>query len=52
VGKEVCLSFTPEAEVGDYVMVHVGFAITRIDEVEAKETLALLMEMGELAELG
>jgi hydrogenase expression/formation protein HypC len=52
VGKEICLSFTPEAQVGDYVMVHVGFAISRIDEDEAKRTLALLSEMGELAELG
>jgi hydrogenase expression/formation protein HypC len=52
VGKKICLSFTPEAEVGDYVMVHVGFAISRIDEDEAKRTLALLSDMGELAELG
>lgn len=52
VGKEVCLSFTPQAQVGDYVMVHVGFAIGRIDEAEAESTLALLTEMGELAELG
>ncbi|MFZ0546901.1 MAG: HypC/HybG/HupF family hydrogenase formation chaperone [Candidatus Promineifilaceae bacterium] len=52
VGKEVCLSFTPEAEVGDYVMVHVGFAISCIDEEEAERTLAILTEMDELAELG
>jgi hydrogenase expression/formation protein HypC len=52
VGKEICLSFAPEARVGDYVMVHVGFAISRIDEEEARETLALLSQMGELAELG
>jgi hydrogenase expression/formation protein HypC len=52
VGKEVCLSFTPQAEVGDYVMVHVGFAISRIDETEAERTLTLLTEMDGLAELG
>lgn len=52
VGKEVCLSFTPQVGVGDYVMVHVGFAISRIDEAEAEKTLALLTEMDGLAELG
>ncbi len=50
VGKEICLAFEPEAQVGDYVMVHVGFAISRIDEQEAQETLALLRQMGALAE--
>ncbi len=39
--KEVCLAYTPEAQVGDYVLVHVGFAISRIDEAEAQETLIL-----------
>lgn len=52
VGKEICLSFTPEVNLGDYVMVHVGFAISRIDEVEAERTLALVRETGGLAELG
>ncbi|MBN1991404.1 MAG: HypC/HybG/HupF family hydrogenase formation chaperone [Anaerolineae bacterium] len=50
VGKEVCLSLEPDAQVGDYVLVHVGFAISRIDEEEAQQTLALLAQMGELAE--
>lgn len=50
VGKEVCLSLEPEAQVGDYVLVHVGFAISRIDEDEAQQTLELLNQMGELAE--
>jgi hydrogenase expression/formation protein HypC len=45
--KEVCLAYTPEAQVGDYVLVHVGFAISRIDEQEAKETLDLLNELAE-----
>jgi hydrogenase expression/formation protein HypC len=49
--KEVCLVFTPAAAVGDYVIVHVGFAISRINEQEAQETLTLLKQMGELEEL-
>lgn len=47
--KEICLSFVPEAEVGDYAIVHVGFAITKVDEESAHETLALMSEMGVLA---
>jgi len=42
--REVCLAYTPEAQVGDYVVVHAGFAISRLDEEEAQETLALLEE--------
>lgn len=44
--KEVCLAYTPEVQVGDYVVVHVGFAISKIDEEEAMEVFALLREMG------
>jgi len=40
----------PEAEVGDYVVVHVGFAISRLDEDEAREPLELLVETGILGE--
>ncbi len=40
--KEACLAYTPEAEVGDYVLVHVGFAISRIDEQEASEIFEYL----------
>jgi hydrogenase expression/formation protein HypC len=47
VAREACLDFVPEANVGDYVLVHVGFAISRIDAEEAERTLALLREMGE-----
>ena len=39
--KDVCLAYTPEAQVGDYVLVHVGFAISRIDEAEAAGDLLL-----------
>lgn len=47
--KDVCLSFVPEARVGDYVIVHVGFALARLDEAEARKTLDLLREMDEAA---
>ena len=49
--REVNLSYTPEAEVGNYVIVHVGFAISVMDEDEAQETLRYLKELGE-AEAG
>lgn len=42
--KEVCLEYTPEAKVGDYALVHVGFAISLMDEDEAQETLKLIKE--------
>ena len=50
--KEVCLAYVPEAKVGDYVLVHVGFAISKIDEEEAGEVFRFLDEMGELEEFG
>jgi hydrogenase expression/formation protein HypC len=46
--REVSLSFVPEANVGDYVMVHVGYAISCVDSVEAERTYKLLEEMGAL----
>ncbi len=46
--KEINLAFTPEACVGDYVLVHVGFAITLIDEAEADRVFAHLAEIGEI----
>ena len=45
VTREVCLSFVPEAKVGDYTIIHVGFALNLIDQKEAMETLALLDEI-------
>lgn len=50
IKKEICLAYVPEVEVGDYTIVHVGFAITRLDEAEAMETLRLIREMGMLEE--
>lgn len=46
--RSVRLDFVPEAAAGDYVMVHVGFAISRVDEQEAQRTYDLLREMGAL----
>jgi len=50
VKREVCLSCVPEAIIDDYVIVHVGFAISMIDEEEAHATLEVLRQMGELEE--
>ncbi|MFZ0799806.1 MAG: HypC/HybG/HupF family hydrogenase formation chaperone [Terriglobales bacterium] len=46
--RQVSLNFVPEAGLGDYVMVHVGFAISRVDSMEAERTYKLLEEMGML----
>jgi hydrogenase expression/formation protein HypC len=51
VVKEVSLAYTPEADVGDYVIVHVGFAISRLDEAQAREIFTYLEQMGALEEL-
>jgi hydrogenase expression/formation protein HypC len=48
VVKRVCLDYVPEIAVGDYTIVHVGFALSKIDEKTAQETLALFREMGVL----
>ena len=47
IAKDICLVYTPEAKVGEYVLVHAGFAISRIDEAEAQEVLSYLEEIGE-----
>src|SRR5580698_7068338 len=49
--KQVCLEYTPEANAGDYVLVHVGFALSKVDEEEAARTYKLLEEMEQLGEL-
>lgn len=46
VTRETCLDFVPEASVGDYVLVHVGFAISRVDREEAERTYEALESMG------
>lgn len=49
--KNVCLQYTPDVNVGEYVMVHVGFSLGKVDEQEAERTYALLEELKQLAEL-
>ena len=51
VVKQVCLECTPAAKLGDYVLVHVGFALSTVNEEEAKKTFQLLAEMEQLGEL-
>ncbi len=51
VRKDICLAYVPEARVGDYVVVHVGFALSLIDEREAEKVFEYLEEMEELDEL-
>lgn len=50
VRRAVSIALCPEAQVGDWVLVHVGFALSRIDEEQARETLELLEQMGEAYE--
>jgi len=53
ITKEICLTFVPEAVVGDYTIVHAGFALTRLDLESARQSLATFRELGLLkAELG
>ncbi len=49
--KQINLAYVPDAKIGDYVLVHVGFAISTIDEEEAQQVFEYLRQMGELAEL-
>ena len=51
VVKEVSLAYVPEAGVGDYVIVHVGFALSKVDEQEAQQVFSYLERMDELSEL-
>ena len=50
ITKEINLSMVPEANVGDYVLVHVGVAISTVDEEEAQKTFSYLQQMGEVGE--
>ncbi|MFO7892245.1 MAG: HypC/HybG/HupF family hydrogenase formation chaperone [Longimicrobiales bacterium] len=51
ITKDVCMAYVPEVGVGDYVVVHVGFAISIVDEEEARRTMEFLREMDDLDEL-
>ena len=46
--KKACLQYLPEVQIGDYALVHVGFALSKVDEEEAAKTYQLLEEMGEI----
>jgi len=48
--KEACLAYVPEIKIGEHVLIHVGFAISQIDEIEAQKTLDMLGEMEMLAD--
>ena len=50
IEKDVCLAYLPDIAVGDYTIVHVGFAITKVDEEAARKTMALFQELGLLEE--
>ena len=49
--KQACLAYVPEVNVGDYVIVHVGFALSKVDEAEAQKVFEYLKQMDELGEL-
>jgi len=51
ITKDICLAYLPEVEVGDYVLVHVGFAISKIDEEEAAEIFSYIQQIGEMSEM-
>lgn len=51
ITREVCLQYVPEANTGDFVVVHVGFAISTIDREEAERSYRILEELGQTAEL-
>ncbi len=51
ISKRICLEYVPEAQIGDYVLVHVGFALARVDEEEAKRIYEMLEAIGGLEEL-
>lgn len=48
IKREACLSYVPDAKVGDYTLIHVGFALNILSEEEAKETLQLLQEISDI----
>jgi hydrogenase expression/formation protein HypC len=50
IAKDICLAYVPEAQVGDYVLVHVGFAISRIDEQEAQEIFSYVQQIEALGD--
>ncbi len=52
ITKDICLAYLPDVIVGEYVLVHVGFAISKVDEEEAAEIFSYIEQIGELSDLG
>lgn len=50
VTREACLDYVPEADIGDYTIIHVGFAISKVSEEEAQETLQIIREIADFGE--
>ena len=50
VTRDACLAYVPEAQIGDYTIIHVGFAISQLSEEEAQQTLALIREIASIEE--
>ena len=51
IRKEICLAYVPDVQVGEYVLVHVGFALSKLDEEEANQVFEILREMEDLEDL-
>jgi hydrogenase expression/formation protein HypC len=50
VNKNICIQWLPDVKIGEYVLAHVGFALSKIDEKDAEDTIKVLRDMGELEE--
>jgi hydrogenase expression/formation protein HypC len=51
VNKNICIQWVPDVKVGEYILAHVGFALNKVDEKDAEETIKILREMGDLDEI-
>lgn len=51
VNKNICIQWVPDVKVGEYVLAHVGFALNKVDEKDAEETIKILRKMGDLDEI-
>ena len=51
VNKNICIQWLPDVKIGEYVLAHVGFALNKVDEKDAEETIKILREMGDIDEI-
>jgi hydrogenase expression/formation protein HypC len=51
INKNICIQWVPDVKVGEYILAHVGFALNKVDEKDAEETIKILREMGDLDEI-